>query len=263
MKKLLLGLGLFAALLSVLLILIGKTPPLPALPQPNGYDDFLKASRAVVSFDADKSAALAVEVLRDHVAANQKSLTLVRAGLGRECRVALNFSSNDLTNHIAQIGAFKALAHAFIAEGGLAEREQRPADAAQAYLDTVRFGQECCRGGVLIDALVGMAMETLGCRALEPMVDKLPAGDCREVSRQLEAILAKAEPLDSVFQQERLWARHNHGLAGQISLLMTRSSQERMRQGIRKKVAEHQRELRQLQQSLAARAAEPETPPKR
>ena len=263
MKKLLVGFVVLAALIGTLVIIIGKPPPLPALPQPNGYDDFLKAGRTVVSFDAGQPAGLTLEELRDRVAANQESLNLARAGLRRECQVVLDFSSNDISNHIAQIGSFKTLARAFVAEGGLAERENRPADAAHAYLDAVRFGQACCRGGVVIDMLVGVALENLGCRALEPMVEILPAADRLEASRQLEAIVAQAAPLDTVFRQERLWARHAHGLRGQIYLLVARSSQERMRQGIRKKFEAHQQELHQLQQSLAARTAEPGASPKR
>jgi hypothetical protein len=231
------------------------------LPQPNGYDDFLKAGRTVVPAGTGNIADLTLEELRARVAANHESLLLARAGLHRECRVALDFSSNDLTNHIAQLGSFKSLARAFQAEGSLAERENRPADAARAYLDAVRFGQESCRGGVLIDMLVGVACQTLGCRALEGMIEKLPDADCREAARQLAEMQAKAESLDAFFQQERLWARRVYGVRGQLVLLLSRSSQERNRQNIRGKAEARQQEFRQLLQHLEDRGAERETAP--
>lgn len=263
MKKYLLALLGLVALIGVLVVMMNKPPPLPPLPQPNGYDDLVKAGRIVVPFETANLTDLKVEELRTRVTANQESLLLARAGLGRECRVALDFSTQDLSisNHIAQVSSFKALARAFLAEGSLAERENRPADAARAYLDAVRLGHECCRGGVVIDRMVGAACQTLGCRALEGMIEKLPAADCREAVRQLEELHAKAGTLEAVFQQEYLWARRTSGLRGQIAMLLMRSSQEQVRQKMREKAQANQQEVRQLLTQLETRAAEREITP--
>lgn len=264
MKKLLIGLAaLVLVLMGALAIMTGKPPPLPPLPQPNGYDDFVKAGRVVVSAQNDNPADLELEELRARVTANREALRLARAGLQRECRVVLDFSTNNLANHVAQMGTFKALTRAFLAEGSLSERENRPGDAARAYLDAIRFGHEGFRGGVVIDMLVGLACRSLGCRSLERMLDKLTVAECQESIRQLKDMEAKAEALDTVFKQERFWARHTYGLKGQIQLLITRSSLARTQQQFRAKYERQQQEIRQLLRDLTDRVNRQESPAKR
>ena len=76
-----------------------------------------------------------------------EALKLARTGLSRACRVPLDYSPTNET-HFSNLATLKRLALALAAEGRLAELENRPADAAAAYLATIRLGQAVCRGGV-------------------------------------------------------------------------------------------------------------------
>src|SRR6266446_825144 len=91
---------LFAALLVAvlaglaLLFSTGRTPPRPALPNPNGYDDFVIASVAL-SGNVENSRALDHDALREFVLANAEPLRRLRLGLTRRCAVPLE---SALTN---------------------------------------------------------------------------------------------------------------------------------------------------------------------
>src|SRR5438046_5429903 len=91
---------LFASLLVAvlagltLLFSTGRTPPRPALPNPNGYDDFLKAS-AALSGNVENSRALDHDGIRDLVLANAEPLRRLRLGLTRRCAFPLQ---SALTN---------------------------------------------------------------------------------------------------------------------------------------------------------------------
>ena len=62
--------------------------------------------------------------------------------------------------------------------------QKRTNDAVQSFLDAERFGIECCRGGVMISKLVGIACESLGRSGLRPLVDNLDAAAVPERSRK-------------------------------------------------------------------------------
>jgi hypothetical protein len=73
------------------------------------------------------------------------------------CQYNIQFPNqlNDLT-------ALKNLAQTLTAAGRLAELQSRPAEALSNYLDVMRFGIESGRGGFMIDALIGIAIEGMG-----------------------------------------------------------------------------------------------------
>ena len=85
--------------------------------------------------------------------------------------------------------------------------ENRPADAAEAYLARIRLGHAISRGGVMIDSLVGMAIEALGMAPLEKLAPNLDAKQCREAASALETCESGREPAETILQQEKAWAR--------------------------------------------------------
>src|SRR5206468_3566895 len=133
---------IFAAL--VVALLYQPAPPAIVLPNPNGYDDFVKAATIVVGTSDWHTQDIAQ--LRLTVPQNANALALIRSGLKKECR-----SAGYDPNALSRLAEFKGLAYAFVAEAKLAEKEGRTNDAIRSYLDCIRFGEEFCRGGVLIE----------------------------------------------------------------------------------------------------------------
>src|SRR5215468_9725162 len=81
------GLGLvciFAAALG-LPILFMRSPPLPPLPNPNGYDDLRSAARIMI--DRNDMSELGHDDLRALMSSNAPALQRLRLGLSRRCAV--------------------------------------------------------------------------------------------------------------------------------------------------------------------------------
>jgi hypothetical protein len=180
------------------------------LPNPNGYDDLVKAGKMVVinatvntTFYGDMGEAQLQEVL----SADADALALARAGLSNQCRVPVQYSHTYASNHLDDLASLKHMAQAFCAESKLTEMENRPNDAAKSYLDTVHLGNEAMRGGVLIDALVGIAIENIGTSHLTNLVDKLDANSCRETATVLEMLDSQRPTWNEIMQQEKIWRK--------------------------------------------------------
>ncbi len=128
----------------------------------------------------------------------------------------------------------------------------------------MRFGQAVCRGGVIIDKLVGIAVEAIGCKALMALKDRLDAPECREVIRALEAIDSGAEPAEKVLAQERHWSRKTFGWRGTLIRLIRPGMLQPIDQNLIRKLRQAELQRRRLLLSFAHRAYELEKggPPK-
>jgi hypothetical protein len=232
-------------------------PPIASLPNPNGYDDLVKAGKMVTA-DVGDHDKIDEAQLGELVATNAEALQLLRAGLSNQCRVpAQQFSQTNMENHLNELAGFKRLAQAFVAEGRLAEMENRPGDAAKSYLDTIRLGNKSDCGGILIDQLVSIAIEAMGVAHLQKLVDQLDAKSCREAAATLETLDAQGQSWQQAVQQERDWSRRAYpGVRYELVRLMSRNSLNKAFQKAEEKFNNQQMKTRQLTVALAARAYE-------
>jgi hypothetical protein len=174
------------AMSPVLFLYLGRTPP-PPLPNPNGYDDFLKATALLTGngIDADT---LDHDALRALVSTNAESLRLLRLGMTRQCALPAYSATTNGSGMLRDLGAMKQLVQMLRAEGRLREMDNRLADAAQSYVDGIRFGNEMGRGGLIIHRLVGIAYEAIADVPLRKLVPKLNPQEARPVIAELEKI---------------------------------------------------------------------------
>ena len=209
---------------------LGGPPPRPPLPNPNGYDDFVKAGAAVlgsvVNFQTLDEASL-----RDLVSTNAEPLRLLRVGLTRQCLMPMAAALTNTAGVFSPLPEIKALVELLAAEGRLREIENRSADAARSYTDAIRFGNEMSRGGALITRLLGMIGESFGCRALASAMPKLGREDARLVLAELERLDAGRVTWAEVRQNERYFCLHGNGghfnpLMGAIVWWQTRQAME-------------------------------------
>ncbi len=197
-------------------------PPLAPLPNPNGYDDLVKAGKMVSSNSWNYDSAN-LEQLRETTAANTEALALARAGLSNECRVPVQFSWAYITNHVSDLVSLRKLVQAFVTEGKLAGKENRYSDAAKSYLDAIHLGNEAGRGGTVVDEMIGMAVERVGLEQLQKTADNLDAKSCRDTIQTLGTLAAHKQSWADVLQQEKNWSRRSYsGLQGQVLILYSR-----------------------------------------
>ena len=256
--KLLTGFFIVAVLLVVaaLMFALSQPPPAPPLlPKPNGYDDLVQASRVLADNTSDY-AAMSNGDLRTLVETNAEALKLAKTGLSHPCQVPLDYSAANPT-YFTNLGGLKRLAQGLAAEGRLMELEGRPTDAAESYLTVIRLGVATSKGGLLIDSLVGIAIEAIGTSYLEKLALTLNAKQCRQAAAVLETCEAGREPMPTVLARERTWSRRAfRGFKWQIARLVTFKTLRQSEQRAVAKVNTLQTRERVLLIRLAARAYE-------
>ncbi len=191
---------------ALLLFTTGKPAPLPPLPNPNGYDNIVKAG-SLVSGDAIAARELPLEELRALITTNAEALQLLRVGLSRTCAVPLEAALSTNT-FILELGTTKQLALLLAVEGRLAELENRPGDAARSYVDAIHLGNETSRGGFLIHRLIGISCEAIGYRGLVKVVSQFNCEQSRSFLIELEKIDKQAVTWNDVMQGEKVYVRH-------------------------------------------------------
>ncbi len=195
------------AMLAARFISVGRTPPRPPLPNPNGYDDFLKAA-AVLTGDMGNASTLDHDDLRALVSTDSEPLRLLRLGLSRQCALPADSAMTNVAGLLAELADMKRLALLLGAEGRLREMDNRVADAARSYVDAIHFGNEISRGGFVISHLVGIACEAIGDTPLSKLVPKLDREASRPLIAELEAIDLAGVTWDEVRRNENRFARY-------------------------------------------------------
>jgi hypothetical protein len=194
-------------MLAVLFLSVGLTPPPQPLPNPNGYDDFLKAA-ALLADSAVDADTLDHDGLRALVSTNAESLRVLRLGLTRQCALPADSAMRNVSGMLSDLAAMKQLAQLLTAEGLLREMDSRLGDAAQSYLDAIRLGKEMSRGGFFINRLVGIAIEALGSTALGKLMPKLNPQEARPVIAELEKIDSAGVTWEEVRLNENRFSRY-------------------------------------------------------
>lgn len=235
-------------------------PPLlrEPLPSPNGYDDFVRAGKLLGSTTLDYSK-LSRDELKACISTNHEALRLVRLGLTRECRKPLEYSKEYLQQHWGERSDIARLAQLISAEGRLAELEARYGDAARIHLDNLRLGELSARGGMILEKIVGVAIERIGMFGIERVADHLSNTEAKESLSRLKALDERSQSTAEFIERDRLFTRRAYRLVDRVRLMIeyrTPFLSEGTEANLTEKI--HQTDLlrRQLIVHLAARIYE-------
>ena len=260
-RKIIIGIAALFIAINALIVMVvvlrsSALPPPPALPNPNGYDDFV-AGAGKVNGNLPDYAKMDHDHLATLVSNNADALTLMTAGLSKECRVPVDYSTNYAgATLLGQISSFKDGVRVFVAAGRFAELEGRTNDALKIYLDGVRYSQEISRGGLLISRLVSIACEAVVLKQLEPFAGNLDATNAAFLAKSLESIDSRAEPVAETIRQEKLWSQQIGGLQGRIGMLFMAKSIKKVNDNVISKSDAVTLHRRQIILEAAARAYE-------
>lgn len=183
--------------------------PRPALPNPNGYDYFVKAGESLAGMWTNAShKTLTTSELQAFLSANQASLDLVREGLRHQSHTHVDYDATYLERMMTNLSAFRQCGRLLVGGGWMSELKAEPSAALGHYFDTMRLGQECCRGGVIMERLVGIAIEHNAMVALRSLIPKLGAPEARQVVEGAMRLDASHGPTMITFAAEDEWIRH-------------------------------------------------------
>jgi hypothetical protein len=234
----------------------GSNPPPTPLPNPNGYDDFVKAGQMIPQGYSYDYKTMARDKLASLVATNAAALKLVREGLKLTCRVPEDYSPDSYGTSISNLMQIKGLALNLCAEGRLIVLDGNTNGAVGSYLDAIRFGQESSRDGVMVVKLVGIACETSASEELRALIGGIGANKCREVAQSLETIDATEEPAEENLRQEAKWMRAANSLRERISDLLDFRSVRQIKKGFVVRFYTNALRRRRMEIEFAARAYE-------
>lgn len=249
------GLAVVMMALSLIDRRIRRGPTLPPLPQPNAYADLLDAARQLTLPQGDL-AELSALALREIAATNRAALVTVPAAVRAPSGVPLKTDRGWSDQHTADTRHLKRLAVALSLESRAQFLEGKTNASAHALLDVILLGQAMTRGGLLVDALNGLAVETIGAASLRSQLARLDAASCRAAAQELEAAEARREPVERILKTEKAWTAASFGLASRVGGWFLRKSEAQREAQFRSRYVEATRRTRRLLIALAARAVE-------
>lgn len=260
-KKLFLAVAIIVvAVLAALIFLTPSVSPEEPLPNPNGYDDFVKAATLIERNPPDWWPMQGEELhaaLQRLVATNQSALALVRTGLAKKCRMVPWEMNATNGQHLNDLAGSKALAQAVAAASRLALIEGRTNEAAALATDCIRFGNESARGGVLIDGLVGIAIKSIGLSSLKSAAEGMDLESTRKTLSALDEVASRSEPAEDILKRERQWARSGRfGSAGILTQIIQPFLNRKALEKGRQKFTEIETDLQRTRIQLARHAFE-------
>ena len=184
----LLVLVLLAAVLARHYAVSQRPPAAPALamPNPNAYDFFVRAGRMVQAIpQAERTRAYSLKTplgeAADMLPRARPAFQEFRAGLRYEC-LSPPPPSSEPTPELAML---RELARMLVVEGRVQLARGQSGEAGRTLLDVVRFGARLRRGGALLHALVGSAVESIGMEDLTFAATQIEASQCRALASRL------------------------------------------------------------------------------
>lgn len=221
--------------------------PLPrptiAMPVPNGYDDLERAHNMLfggphANAPIPDPGAATRKKLATFGRDDMDALDTIRLGLSRECRVRLSYSQSELyTRHTKQ----RQLMQALLAEGRLAEYEDRLDDAVTCYLDVVRLARKGSHGGIITDVLTAVSIQETGVEQLLRITDALDHREAKRAIDSLQGLNMLREPMDSIIARDRIFVDQMSGKLQRASLVIWESSPQEV--ALRAATCEHLRFL--------------------
>jgi hypothetical protein len=210
-----------------------SAPSLGPLPQPNGYDDLVRASSELQGAPPPRPAQFShlddeddqppptgpisppglslhqvnrMDVLT-YLDANTSPLYRARLALSGESRVPVKFVRGYAQESKGLRNTLTKLAELFQWEAWLAESEDRQRDASRADLDLVRMGIAVSYGGLESDAWFGYDLINGGLAGLRRRLHRMEIEPCLEAIKALDQIDEKREPYSHVIARQKQYDR--------------------------------------------------------
>lgn len=208
---LMLAIPVLIVLILIVILSVNNRPaamtiPTPQMPVPNGYDDFISATKVIGTIKSPVSDvsrpmnSWTVPEYEAFVKDNAQAMALVRAGLKKDYMtppvrdlLTYNYADSARIRELARIMVGESLYYRKIGEYG---------KAADSCLDVMEMGVMLPRGGPLLSLLIGNATEAIGCHYLPDTLPELNSSELAHVAARLEKIQAKRVEYSDVVMEE-------------------------------------------------------------
>ena len=222
-----------APAIAVLCRLLTPEPaPIVTIPEPNAFDVFVEAGGSIsnatinsANFDQSTATRGQLQKAVDEVVG---ALQQARAGFSMEFVSPVDYSFGAELLALDQIQNLRTLARAFSAESRLGNLDGDYERALNSGLDAIQLGYQSRNGGLLVEALVGMAVTSVGSSSVYDIHDKLSAAQGLNAIRRIESAESTREPLEAVRHRDYLWELYAGGWHGRLYAILSRLCDERI-----------------------------------
>lgn len=228
---------------------------MPPLPHPNGYETLLTIAGQVKPPTSDLGE-LAPAQVRELADQNRSALAQVPAALEQKSGVPLHAEQGWGDRHEEELKKLKALAVALGVQAQADLAQGRTNEAVDAHLLVLLLGQTMAQGGILVDGITSLAVETLGVGLLRGDLPRLDAAKCRALAQRLEQAEARRESPQAIFDRERKWAAASYGLVATFGSRFIGGGEAKRQAQFESRRQQTVRRTRRLILQFAARAYE-------
>ena len=209
--------------------------PLPVtqvnMPHPNGYDDLVAAGVIIGSgspmlntvTEPRSTAELAAEVKKFAPAFDRIQVALSRPCVAPVWPIDPKAPVTSF-NFIPNVQNIRTVARAMERKADLARQQGRYDDAARTSVDILRVGMASANGGLIVQYLVGIAVEGIGQWSLYPCVAHLDAKSCHVAIASLEQLDKKCESVDKITYRDRAYEENARGWHGHLQVILWESA---------------------------------------
>jgi hypothetical protein len=226
---------------------------LPPPPHPNGYEEILSAAEWLKPLPKDLIELSADEV-QQLAEQNRPAVELAKKALRLDSAVPLEPTKIWNEKHLDDLTRLKQLTVAI----GMESRTQMLAgntnESARCDLDLIRLAQTTRRGGLMIDGITSLGIETIGAASLHGKISRLDAAGCRELAAALETICVQREKPEVIIATEKAWSAQRFGLVHWIGGIVARTANHKNDQRLVTRSHAAGNQLQRLLLRLAARA---------
>lgn len=256
--RILVTLGVIAISLNLADRMARRGPPLPAVPRPNGYEMLLAIAHDL-SVPQAELAELGSEAVRQLARTNAAALGRLPAAFQAESAVPLQPGRVWMDAHAEELKRIKRLAVAIGLQSRAATLDGNTNQAAHGWVDTIQLGQAIGRGGLLVDGITALTIETIGAASLRAQLAHLDAAFCRSTAQELERAEARRAAPEEILNTEKSWSHASFGLVSRVGGFLTRRADRQRAADFTKRSHDTTRRTRRLIVALATRAMELET----
>ena len=183
--------------------------PTPVMPNPNGYDYFVRAAATYVLDKKGVDEITDTELVKGKkypLAAkeawlnkNAKAFQLLREGLKDPALQPPVRSYDD--KHYINYAQFRNMTRGWVVESHARAERGDWNGAVQSLLDDYHFGNQIGRGGSLIGVLVSVATQSISLKSLGKIVERTDTTTAKMAATNIETIYEQREPLTEYLQE--------------------------------------------------------------
>jgi hypothetical protein len=193
-------------------------PPAAILPNPNGFDRLTKLGQsfnwsAIPTQDVEAASEAACQ---QFVQDNSAAFAQLREDLQVPSQVPLAYDANFMAAYLPALQSHRTLARANFARTRALRSQGEFAQATESSLDTMRMAYATARGGLGVHESVATALVDHGREQLIQDLPKLAAAELARFESELVAVRDSREPLEEIFERERVWGRLSYGWMGRL-----------------------------------------------